>query len=82
MLDKVAETMDGEKLLRQWMAKACCAAGEGRRGGGRSGFEKALGLHLRLIGAVDRYFGRCGPLPAGMLSNKANNSICFCGLLA
>ncbi len=64
------------RLLRQWMATACCAAGEGRRGGGRSGFERALGLHLRifrLIRAVIRHSGRCSPLPTGLLS-KGNGA--------
>jgi len=54
---------------------ACCTAGEGSRGG-RSGVERALGLHLRifrLIGAVIRSCGRCSHLLAGMLSNRPEN---------
>jgi len=64
------------RSLRQLMGEggtACCAAGEGRRGG-RSGFERALGLHfrmLRLIGAVIRYCGRCSHLSAGDANNQA-----------
>ncbi len=66
------------RSLRQWMGEggtACCTAGEERRGG-KSGFERALGLHLRifrLIGAVVRHCGRCSPLSAGTLSIR----MCF-----
>jgi len=48
------------------MAKAYCAVGEGRGGGGRSGFKRAPGLYLRifrLIRAVVRYLGRCNTRP-------------------
>lgn len=48
------------------MAKAYCAVGEGRRGGGRSGFKRAPGLYLRifrLIRAVVRHLGRCNTRP-------------------
>ncbi len=72
------------RSLRQWMGEggtACCTAGEGSRGG-RSGVERALGLHLRifrLIGAVIRHCGRCSHLLAAMLSNRPKNSIRFRG---
>ena len=51
MLGEISEVVDGDGRV------ACCTAGGGRRGGGRSGFERALGLHrrgLHLIGAVIR----------------------------
>ena len=72
------------RLLRQLMGEggtACCAAGEGRRGG-RSGFQSALGLHfrmLRLIGAVIGHCGRCSHLFVGMLTTRPKNSIRFRG---
>jgi len=72
------------RSLRQLMSEGgttCCTAGEGRRGG-RSGFERALGLHfrmLRLIEAMIRHCGRCSHLSARMLTTKPKNSIRFRG---
>ncbi len=72
------------KSLRRLIGEGgttCSTAGEGRRRG-RSGFERALGLHsrmLRLIGAVIRHCGRCSHLSAGMLTTRPKNSIRFRG---
>ena len=70
------------RSLRQLMGEggtACCAAGEGRRGG-RSGFERALGLHfrmLRLVRAVIKHCRRYSRLSAGMPISRSKNSIRF-----
>lgn len=64
MLDEVAETVDGGQLVVR----------RRRQKRGRSGFERALGLHFRmlhLIGAVNIHCGRCSHLSAGDANNQA-----------